>query len=93
MSLEEAVALAAKPVPQTPPPRSVGETAELASELTVREVEVLRLVGQGLTNAEIAETLIVSPFTVNAHLRSIYQKLGVTSRRAAVRAVTEKRLV
>ena len=53
------------------------------NELTAREVEVLRLVAQGLTDAQIAETLVISPRTVNAHLRSIYSKLNITSRHAA----------
>jgi DNA-binding NarL/FixJ family response regulator len=57
--------------------------------LTGREVEVLRLVASGLTNAQIGEKLIVSPLTVNAHLRSIYRKLDVTSRAAATRYALE----
>ena len=55
----------------------------LANSLTAREVEVLRLVAQGLTDAQIAESLVISPRTVNAHLRSIYAKLNVSSRNAA----------
>ncbi len=58
--------------------------AQLAG-LSEREIEVLRLVAQGLTNAEIAERLILSPFTINAHLRSIFGKIGVSSRNAATR--------
>jgi DNA-binding CsgD family transcriptional regulator len=53
--------------------------------LTIREVEVLRLLSAGLTNAQIASLLIVSPTTVNAQLRNIYNKLDVTSRSAATR--------
>ena len=52
-------------------------------DLTEREVEVLRLVARGLTDAQVAELLVVSPRTVNAHLRSIYGKLNITSRHAA----------
>jgi predicted ATPase/DNA-binding CsgD family transcriptional regulator len=64
-----------------------------AVTLTAREVEVLRLVAAGLTDAAIASELYVSVRTVNAHLRSVYTKLGVTSRAAATRiAVTEKLL-
>jgi ATP/maltotriose-dependent transcriptional regulator MalT len=65
----------------------------LSSEgLTTREVEVLRLLARGLTNAQIAEELVVSLLTVKAHLRSIYSKLGVTSRSAATRYVLEHHL-
>jgi predicted ATPase/DNA-binding CsgD family transcriptional regulator len=54
--------------------------------LSHREIEVLRLVAAGLTDGEIAERLVLSPRTVHAHLRSIYQKLGVNSRTAAIHA-------
>jgi predicted ATPase/DNA-binding CsgD family transcriptional regulator len=53
--------------------------------LTVREAEVLRLVAAGLSNAAIAERLFVSVRTVSTHLTSVYGKLGVASRGAAIR--------
>jgi DNA-binding NarL/FixJ family response regulator len=61
--------------------------------LTAREVEVLRLVAQGLTDAQIAEQLIISPRTVNSHLTSIYSKIGVSSRTAAARYAIEHHMV
>jgi DNA-binding CsgD family transcriptional regulator/tetratricopeptide (TPR) repeat protein len=61
--------------------------------LTAREIEVLRLVAQGLTDAEVAEQLFVSPRTVGTHLTSIYNKLGVSSRMAATRKAAELGLV
>ncbi len=61
--------------------------------LTAREVEVLRLVAQGLTDAQVAEKLVVSPRTVNWHLTSIYSKLQVSSRSAATRYAIEHHLV
>ena len=60
--------------------------------LTAREMEVLRLLARGLSNAQIAEELVVSLLTVKAHLRSIYSKLGVTSRSAATRYALEHHL-
>jgi DNA-binding NarL/FixJ family response regulator len=61
--------------------------------LTPREVEVLRLVAQGMTDAHIAEQLVISPRTVNFHLTSIYSKLQVSSRTAATRYAMEQGLV
>ena len=61
--------------------------------LTAREVEVLKLVAAGLMNRQIAERLAVSTRTVDAHLRSIYAKLGVKSRSAATRYAIEHHLV
>ena len=53
--------------------------------LSLREIEVLRLVANGLTNAQVAEHLFLSPRTVNGHLTAIYTKLGVPSRAGAIR--------
>ena len=57
--------------------------------LTPRELEVLRLVAQGLTNPRVAQELFLSPRTVDAHLNSVYGKLGVGSRAAATRFAVE----
>jgi DNA-binding NarL/FixJ family response regulator len=51
--------------------------------LTAREVEVLRLVAAGLSNAQIAERLFLSAGTIKAHLTNIFGKIGVHSRGAA----------
>ena len=61
--------------------------------LTQREVDVLNLVAQGLTDAQVAEELVLSVRTVSTHLRSIYHKLGVSSRSAATRFAVEHHLV
>ena len=61
--------------------------------LTGREIEVLRLLAQDLSNPQIAERLVISRRTVDAHLRSIYDKLGVKSRDAAIRVAGEKQLI
>ena len=70
--------------------RQVPETGET---LTAREVEVLRLVADGLTDGQVAKRLYVSPRTVGNHLHSVYQKLCVPSRAAAVRKALERRLI
>jgi DNA-binding CsgD family transcriptional regulator len=62
------------------------------SQLTKRELEILRLVAQGLSDAQVAERLVLSPRTINAHLTSIYRKLDVNSRAAATRFAMEHRL-
>jgi GAF domain-containing protein len=67
------------------------ERSDLAG-LTAREVEVLCLVAYGMSDALIAERLVVSLRTVHAHLRSIYKKLGVGSRSAATRWAVEHHL-
>ena len=55
--------------------------------MTDRQLEILRLVATGLSNAEIARRLVVSPRTVDHHVAAILQKLGVHTRRdAAARA-------
>jgi ATP/maltotriose-dependent transcriptional regulator MalT len=61
--------------------------------LTTREVEVLRLVAQGLTDAQVAEQLVISPRTVNTHLTAIYGKIGRSSRAAATRYAIEHHLI
>ena len=61
--------------------------------LTAREVEVLRFIAKGLTDAQIAEQLVISPRTVNTHLTSIYGKIQVSSRSAATRYAIEHHLV
>ena len=80
--------------PTTAPtePPSTSKSPTYPAGLTTREVEVLRLVAQGLTIAQIAEQLIISFHTANAHVRSIYNKLGVTSRSAAARYALEHHL-
>ncbi|MCC6457999.1 MAG: helix-turn-helix transcriptional regulator [Caldilineaceae bacterium] len=56
---------------------------------TPREQEVLCLLARGMSNNEIAEALVISIHTVEKHLASIYDKLGVTRRAQAVRWVFE----
>ncbi len=103
MPLVEALAEAAQvkarehitssPVPAPLDTPSTSPFRENPFGLTAREIEVLRLVTQGLTYTQIAEQLIISPRTVDAHLRSIYGKLGVTSRNAATHFAFEHNLI
>jgi DNA-binding NarL/FixJ family response regulator len=75
------------------PPRDPGRGSEYPAGLTAREVDVLKLVAVGLSDAEVAEQLVVSVRTVNAHLRSIYRKVGVHSRAAAGRFAEQNDLL
>ena len=64
--------------------------SDLPAGLTAREAEVLRLVAQGWTSRQVATHLSLSPRTINQHLRSIYNKLGVSSRAAANHFAVER---
>ena len=92
MLLEDAVALALAPLPSKPP-TPVSSKEALPHNLTPRELEVLRLVATGLTDAQIAAELVISPRTVSKHLQSIYGKLLVSTRSAATRFAVEHHLV
>jgi DNA-binding CsgD family transcriptional regulator len=64
--------------------RLAGERPAPSAALTPREQEILDLVAEGKTNAEVARVLWVAPSTVKKHLENIYAKLGVGRRAAAV---------
>jgi predicted ATPase/DNA-binding CsgD family transcriptional regulator len=82
------------PPPQAPETTPVPETGPAReARLTIREREVLRLVAQGLSDAQIATQLIISPRTVTTHLSSIYAKLGVNSRATAAHLATGKQMI
>ena len=79
--------LAAYPVDGTDedaPPTTPAAGTRLAEPLSARELEVLPLIAEGLSNQEIAARLYLSLHTVKAHARNIYAKLGVSSRTQAV---------
>jgi predicted ATPase len=85
--LRATVDLVRLPIATSPP------GSDLREGLTAREVEVLGLVAEGLTDAQVAERLVVSLRTIHAHLRSVYRKLGLHSRSAATRYAVEHQLV
>jgi predicted ATPase/DNA-binding CsgD family transcriptional regulator len=94
--LQEAIeyALSEDEPSATPPSSSTRHSSapsapEHPAGLTSREVEVLSLVANGMTNAQVAQRLFVSPRTVHRHLNSVYHKLGVRSRTAATRFAME----
>jgi DNA-binding NarL/FixJ family response regulator len=58
--------------------------AEMPDDLTPREVEVLQLIAEGLTNTEIADRLVVSAATVKSHVNHIFAKIGARDRAQAV---------
>jgi ATP/maltotriose-dependent transcriptional regulator MalT len=80
--------------PTSPSPAAPAEKpVTFPAGLTAREVEVLRLIAQGWTDAQIAEHLVISPRTVNHHTTSLYSKLNVFSRAAATRYAHEHNLL
>jgi DNA-binding NarL/FixJ family response regulator len=96
MAPEQAVdyALSEEKKPASPPPEGNASVApaSLPAGLSAREAEVLKLVAKGLTNAQVAQALFISPRTINGHLGSIYAKLGISSRAAATRFALEHEL-
>ena len=67
-------------------PRSATLRLEVRG-VTAREREVATLMARGLTNAEIADALVLSPHTVQAHVKSLFEKVGVASRQELVARV------
>jgi LuxR family maltose regulon positive regulatory protein len=69
---------------QPQPSQDPSPVAGLVEPLSEREIEVLQLVAEGLTNSEIASRLFLSPHTIKVHVRNIFGKLGVHNRTKAV---------
>lgn len=79
--------------PQTPQESQAAAVPELPVGLSAREVEVLKLLAKGMTNARIAKELYISPRTVNGHLTSAYRKIGSNTRAEAARFAAERGLL
>jgi DNA-binding NarL/FixJ family response regulator len=73
--------------------RAASTAADPAEPLTGREIEVVRAVARGLTNAEICDALVISLSTVKTHLNGIQRKLGVRNRTEIAIWAWESRLV
>jgi predicted ATPase/DNA-binding CsgD family transcriptional regulator len=99
MSMEQAIVYAIQDVPEAKPQTSIRVQAareaaaklkqSYPNELSRREAEVLRLLAESLTNKQMAERLFLSRNTVRAHLYSIYSKIDVPNRGAAIRFANE----
>lgn len=70
------------PAPERP--TLIAQNEDLIEPLSDRELEVLRLIDQGLSNAEIAAKLVLSTGTVKVHTHNVFSKLGVSSRTQAI---------
>lgn len=80
--------VASKVVSRFPEAVSPTSSEEIYQDFTPREVEVLKMIGLGLNDSEIAMKLVISPKTVRTHVSNIYLKLGVSSRtKAALHAL------
>ncbi len=86
----------ARPVEMPPTDKTISRSPKLAGnrqdDLTAREAEVLRLLATSLSDGQIADRLVLSKRTVQAHVRAIYSKLDVANRSAATRYAIEHRL-
>ena len=84
MTVEQAAAFALQSAASDPPLRRPDAKQSLVEPLSERELEIVRLLAEGLSNAQIAQKLFLAVGTVKVHTRNIYGKLGVNSRTQAI---------
>ncbi len=70
-----------------------GEKSEAPDPFTLREIEILRLIAEGLTNREIAQRLCLSENTIKTYIQNLYQKLDTHNRIEAVMRATRRGLL
>lgn len=94
-TMDEAIEFALSTAAQTHVPEALKpiKDSKPISDLTPREMDVLRLLATGLTDSQIAAQLFLSRRTVSKHLQSIYSKIHVSSRSAATYFASEHKLV
>jgi ATP/maltotriose-dependent transcriptional regulator MalT len=93
LSIDQAVTYALGEMLLSDEPHQSSNPQPLIEPLTDRELDVLRLMGLGLSNPQIAEQLVVANGTVKAHTNSIFGKLNVTNRVQAVNRARELHLL
>ena len=74
-------------------PTSEKEALDAYESLTFRQRQVLRLVGEGYTSAQIAEELEISPRTVDMHRRRALRRLGLRGQTALLRYAVQRKLI
>ncbi len=93
MTLDDVFAIPQPAILNKALPLQPNSASSSNASLTSRELEVLLLLAEEMSNPQIAERLVISRRTVDAHLRSIYDKLGTRSRDAALRVAREQGLL
>jgi DNA-binding NarL/FixJ family response regulator len=93
MHLSRRLAAAAAQLAEAQRGQATGPAPEELAALTTRELEVVRTIARGMSNAEIAHELFISEWTVKTHVASILRKLGLRDRAQVVAAAYESGLV